>query len=363
MSNWTPLSRERHFPPAPLTVLLRLLEEECVDAEAVLADTGVSVAELADVACLISQEQYLIGCRNALALSRSASLAMQLGRAQHLPDLGMLGLMLLSCVSVSDFFRLATKFQAMTVSALSIQAQLSGPGPLWIISDVLVRELPQAVRRFLVEQQFVQLLTQVQDLLGPGCVPALACFAHPAPAHHAAVSTHLQCPVLFDCRRNELHFDAAILTRKPRLANAFTSASLQAACEGHMAEIEASSGLAGRVYRALRALPGAGAGMQAVASTLKMTDRTLRRYLADEGTSFSIIADEVRCSVARQQLQRPELRIEDVAELTGFSDTANFRRAFMRWTGTTPAQFRQSHHRGSREPSSARSQASLSPVP
>jgi AraC-like DNA-binding protein len=103
-----------------------------------------------------------------------------------------------------------------------------------------------------------------------------------------------------------------------------------------------AANFAPKVHRALRLRTGPGAGMAAVASSLNMTDRTLRRHLAEEGTSFSAIADQVRYSLAAQQLQRSDLSIEDVAELTGFSDPANFRRAFLRWTGMTPARFRQS---------------------
>ena len=152
---------------------------------------------------------------------------------------------------------------------------------------------------------------------------------------------HLQCPCVFGWHRNELRFDNDILARRPRLANPFTTATLQSACDGQLADIEASFGLAGKVYRALRLLPGPGAGMQAVASTLKMTDRTLRRHLACEGTSFSRIADQVRYSMATQQLQCSEVSVEQVAAMTGFSDPANFRRAFLRWAGMTPARFRR----------------------
>jgi len=132
-----------------------------------------------------------------------------------------------------------------------------------------------------------------------------------------------------------------VLPRRPRLANAFTVAALQTACEGLLAEIADSPGFAGKVYQALRLLPDPGAGMKAVASTFKMTERTLRRRLAGEGTSFSSIADQVRHAMATQHLQRPGASVEQIALITGFSDSANFRRAFLRWTGMTPAQFRR----------------------
>ncbi|MBB3181670.1 helix-turn-helix domain-containing protein [Variovorax sp. Sphag1AA] len=78
-----------------------------------------------------------------------------------------------------------------------------------------------------------------------------------------------------------------------------------------------------------------------MASTFKMTERTLRRRLAGEGTSYSNIADQVRHAMATHHLQRPGASVEQIALITGFSDSANFRRAFVRWTGMTPAQFRR----------------------
>jgi AraC-like DNA-binding protein len=341
MSHWMPLSRGRHYPPYQIAALARLLDNEGIDAQGALAGTGLEPAELGDVACQTSVEQYLAVCRNALRLSSQPGLSLQLGRELHLSDDGLFGLMLLTCESVADYFRLASRYQALTVSALSLEAQVGDGDALWLVDDEAARALPSALRVFLVEQQFAQLVTQVQDLLGPECSPVLACFTHAAPPHQATYARHLQCHCVFGWHRNELRFDKGILERRPRLANAFTTATLQAACDEQLASIEASLGVAGQVYRALRVLPGPGAGMQAVASTLKMTDRTLRRHLACEGTSFSMIADQVRHSMATQHLRCPQVSVEQVAAMTGFSDPANFRRAFLRWTGMTPARFRR----------------------
>lgn len=81
--------------------------------------------------------------------------------------------------------------------------------------------------------------------------------------------------------------------------------------------------------------------MKTVACALKMTDRTLRRRLAGEGTSFSAIAHQVKYCVATQQLKNTSASVEQIAGIAGFSDPANFRRAFIRWTSMSPAQFRR----------------------
>ncbi|SFM42077.1 AraC family transcriptional regulator [Variovorax sp. OV329] len=357
MSHRIPPPWGRHYPPYQIAAIARLLADRGLPASAVLAGTGLDPVALDDVACRSSVMQHLAAWRNALELASDPGLSFQLGRGLHLPDHGSFGLMLLSCESVSDYFRRAQACQGLVASALTLEARIEGGDALWVLTDGAAHELPNALHDFLIEQQVAQLVTQMQDLLGPEVRPALARFAHPAPPHRAIYAQQLQCPSVFGWHRNELRFDAEVLSRRPRLANAFTAAALQTACEGALAEIEDSLGLAGKVYQALCMLPELGAGMKAVASTFQMTERTLRRRLAGEGTSFSSIADQVRHRMATQHLQRPGASVEQIALITGFSDSANFRRAFLRWTGMTPAQFRRQHqaHHGHPQPARAAS--------
>lgn len=81
--------------------------------------------------------------------------------------------------------------------------------------------------------------------------------------------------------------------------------------------------------------------MKAVASLPNLSDRTLRRRLAGEGTSFSAIAGEFQRQVATRQLRRAGAPTEDVAANTGYSDAASLRRAFIRWANMSPAQCRR----------------------
>jgi AraC-like DNA-binding protein len=193
----------------------------------------------------------------------------------------------------------------------------------------------------MVEQQLMQHLTHLRDTLGIVVQPTLACFAYPAPAHAALYSQYFQCPCLFDCEHSELQLARDVLPRRPYLANPLAAATLRSTCDGLLAEIESSLGFAGKVYRTLRQLNDPGAGMTAVAAALKMTARTLRRRLADEGTCFSDIAHRVKYNVAAQHLRNSDASIEQIASIAGFSDPANFRRAFLRWTRMSPAEFRR----------------------
>jgi AraC-like DNA-binding protein len=79
----------------------------------------------------------------------------------------------------------------------------------------------------------------------------------------------------------------------------------------------------------------------AVAKVLRTPSRTLRRHLKLQSTSFRQLSAELKAQFALQCLRCTNMTIEDIAYALGFSDAANFRHAFRRWTGKAPNGFRQ----------------------
>lgn len=346
MSNRMPLHTERLYPPYQIAALVELLKEAGVAPLEVLRGTGLDDVRLNEVKHRTSIDQYLTAADNAMRLCGDASLAFRLGRRLHLSDHGMVGLLLLSCDSGRDHLRLAHRYEllmAPTVTFEAIDGGGGGEGELLRLcaDDSALANLPGDLRRFLVEQQVVQQATHLQDAMGVPCRPLLARFAHPAPPHEALYADALQCPCVFGCERTELHYPRELLDQRPCLANPLTASMLQSTCDGLMADIETSLGFAGKVDAALRQMRDPGASMKAVAAALNMTDRTLRRRLADEGTSFTAISHRLKYCVATQHLKRSAASVEQIAAIAGFSDPANFRRAFIRWTHMSPAQFRR----------------------
>lgn len=78
-----------------------------------------------------------------------------------------------------------------------------------------------------------------------------------------------------------------------------------------------------------------------IASAFNISGRTLRRQLSEAGTSFQKLLDNQRRQYAIDCLQTTDMRTEDIAEALGFSDVANFRHAFKKWVGLSPAVYRQ----------------------
>jgi AraC-like DNA-binding protein len=74
---------------------------------------------------------------------------------------------------------------------------------------------------------------------------------------------------------------------------------------------------------------------------LALTERTLQRRLADEGATLSALVDQIRCELAQGHLRHPGLSVTDVAFMLGYSEASAFHRAFRRWTGRSPGDFRK----------------------
>jgi AraC-like DNA-binding protein len=112
-------------------------------------------------------------------------------------------------------------------------------------------------------------------------------------------------------------------------------------CERELQNLVSDASVSARVRRLMLAKQVNFPSLTVTARILHMTPRTLHRRLLDEGTSFQEILDEVRHSLAMEYLKSQHMTIQELAYTLGYGDTANFRRAFKRWTGVAPSFFRE----------------------
>jgi AraC-like DNA-binding protein len=84
-----------------------------------------------------------------------------------------------------------------------------------------------------------------------------------------------------------------------------------------------------------------------LASAFNMSGRTLRRQLATAGTSYQKLVDRFRCGYAIECLLDGSMTTDEIAESLGFSDVANFRHAFKKWSGLSPAAYQSQYQNSS----------------
>lgn len=336
--------RDKRFSPAKLAVLVDVARELGLDSSAVLAGTGLSPEAVADPFTLTSPLQFLSAARNALERYDGSDLGVRVGRRLHASSYGMYGYAMLCSESLARAFDSAVKYHRLANGMLTIRWIEQGDTASWLFPDpheaaLAGPDLP--LYRFLIDMQFALHVTVIKDVMGAWCVPARAQFAQPRPAHAALLAEALECPIAFDQPHHVLSYPAAWLARAPQLANPITAAQVSSHCAHLLDELRSQADVTRRVYQELTRTPGQFPDIVAIAGTLCMTSRTLRRKLDAEGTSYSELLTSVRKALAIDYLSTTTLSTEDIALTLGFSDAVGFRHAFKRWTGTTPTEVRR----------------------
>ena len=335
------LWQNERYAPYKLAALVGVMREKGVSPDRSLAGTRLGFESLSHPETRTSIGQYLTVCRNAIRLSGDPEIPFLVGSRIHLSAYGTYGFALVCSLSVRDFFNSAVKFHGLATPIISIAWREEEGYASWIFDDRLMAEQSDELRRFLLEQQLAQHATHIRDVLGQSSQgPANASLPYSTPKHRALYRKYLGCECTFNQPVPRLDYPRNILTLTPPMAHGLTFQILQQTCERTLREATKSAGVVAKVYEIVAGTPGHRPTMELVASRLATTVRTLHRRLKSEGSSFARISDEVRCHLAKEYLRTTELSTEDLSDLLGFSDVANFRHAFGRWTGSTPAKFR-----------------------
>jgi len=198
-----------------------------------------------------------------------------------------------------------------------------------------------------IEFGFAQFVLLVRRATGCAVVPSRVAFQHAAPASSDEPRRFFGTLPVFNAPRDELAFDRATRELPVVSADPALGELVRAHAERLLAELPNVSTWSARVLRALGTdLSRGGIGVEQVARALSVPTRTLQRRLKEEGTSFEDVADRLRRNLAERYLCDRRLGIQETAFLLGYSDVSAFYRAFSRWTGMSPARFRESRGAG-----------------
>jgi AraC-like DNA-binding protein len=201
---------------------------------------------------------------------------------------------------------------------------------------------PEA-RRF-ADETFLVLVHGIACWLVGRRIPlAHAAFAHPRPEHAAEYQVMYSHALTFDAPRTEIHFDAAHLAAPVIQDEATLRKFLRTAPRSVFLKYKNEDSWTARVRRRLRGSIGAASWprLEAVAREFRVAPTTLRRRLEAEGTSYQGVKDELRRDAAVHQLCGTRLSIAHIASELGFQETSAFHRAFKRWSGVQPGEYRR----------------------
>jgi AraC-like DNA-binding protein len=326
------------LPGAYLYEVIVCCERRGVTADEVLAGTGVTLAALKDPATRLPLAACAAIVDRARSLTRDPALAFALGLHMRPSSHGFLGFAAMTASTVREALSIAEQFSVTRTSAFALSTHVEGA-----LASIVVEERVDlgSLREFLVLALVVG-LARIGASLSGRVVEGAAEFAFPEPPYARDIE-RLAPPgsLRFDQPAHRLVFDAAALDFPVLQSDPAAMQLARAQCDRELAALADAEGFVGHVRREIARHRDKGtAPLAAVARAVGASTRTLKRRLADQGTSFSEVADGVRRQRALLLLDDRRLTLTEVADRLGYSDVANFTRAFRRWTGTTPAAFR-----------------------
>ncbi|MCA6059445.1 AraC family transcriptional regulator [Thalassolituus sp. ST750PaO-4] len=249
-----------------------------------------------------------------------------------------LGLLMISCQNMQQVIEKIGRYHAMISNTVNIRV-IHQPHRIGFAIDPLAGVPISALA---VDGFFATIVTFARQLTGQNLLVQNVELMRSLPATGGERwSTFFQCPVNFQQATNCLWFERAQLIKMALPGDSQLAAANEALVEQYLQKMNALNWHE-RIKNSIQAVLEQGEPTLAdTAQVFNLSERTLRRYLQQEGTSFRQVLEEVRREMAVHYLLQTAVPVTDIALRLGFSDSSNFNRAFQRWFEQTPGQYRK----------------------
>jgi len=336
-----------HKPAIPVAyghLILTVAESLGISRAAMLEGQNLPAAVLATADGRLSMLQANNLLYRGLRLSGNPAFGYEIGLHSSLTTHGFVGYGVLSYPNLRAAAEFGGKFLPLRLPNLNIRVFADGAQGVIETTETIPLG---AVRQCMIDLFLVGLWRMVPVL---GAQLAVAqnqvelWFDYPEPDYAAHYRERLP-PMQFRRGANQLRFPAEYLDLPLNTADPLTARLVTAQCEQELTQLGYQGDFLAQV-RALLVPTGSGyPSLDAVAQSLHLSPRTLKRHLQQHGAGFQQLLEEARRRDALKLLADSSLSIEQIGLRLGYSDPANFTRAFRKWTGTVPSAHRQLHAR------------------
>lgn len=268
-------------------------------------------------------------------------IGLKIGKGMSLAGYGPFIMLLMSCQNAWEAFKTGERYQQLTYLFGQLSMETGEKESALVIAPV---PLPEACRRFLIDRDIsgtYQLIRDIQQNIGVSVTPIRVELPYPRPVEFIAYEERFQCPVEFGKDRIRAIIDNRDLAIRFPGANRTAYSLYRKQCDQVLSHREhQASALAKYIKQYLTLFSDKLPSAEAAAMTFGMSERSLRRKLSQEGSSYRKLLDEVKSEKARQLLLTTRLTIEAIAQELGYAEAAAFVHAFRRWEKESPAQYR-----------------------
>ncbi len=324
------------------TLFVRKVLEEIdgdIDKDTWLRSVGI---ELDRPAAMISDAHYYSFFARAAAVDRNGTtLPLRVGAAMRSDDYGAFGLAWKSATTLRGSYSRAERYARVLTTVSTHEVEATSEGAYMHLHRAGERHLGMRLSN---EATIASVLTISQEVSTVAIQPLAVYFKHAAPESITEHETFFGCPVHFGSDRDALLIANETLHAPNKLGDASISKFFESHLATELAKLEDEVELDRQIRRHVTQSLSEGIPvLSAVAQHFGMSGRTLQRRLAALGYSYQTLVDESRRQLAERLLRETDFSLVEIAFMTGFSEQSAFARAFKRWAGQTPRNFRIHH--------------------
>ncbi|MFE5284565.1 AraC family transcriptional regulator [Nocardia sp. NPDC056611] len=327
------------IPPSVLSGLVEIGAREARDVGQWFTGTGLTAPDVLTADSIkVSFRQAVTVLRRAIADMPGRPLGMQVGGRDILLSMGMLGVAMRSAATVGEAMSIGLELHQASGSLMDIELERDQHHAALRLHE---RWPEPQLLSFLCEEILCSTMIFVRSVVGSDWSPTRVELSYAPPPYAGHYERFFRCPVEFSAEANRAVFPAADLALPFATHSEPTRVIAVDACRRLLDIGRREPDVVLIVETLLEQNLRHPLTMSEVAARLHVTERTLRRQLATAGESFSSVRDRVRERRATYLLQDSALPISAIAHQIGYSDIREFRRAYIRWTGSAPSVARR----------------------
>ena len=324
-------------PVAYVALGLEIASDLGVEREGLLKGLGIAPAEFERPDGRVSLAQCVRLISRVMRQTRDhAALGYEFGLRSTLAAHGNIGYGLMSHATVGESLAFGLKYGRLRNPILKLSLSVEKDQAVIDARPTLPLGPMRQHALDAVLISMVRIGRQISGAFKPQLELRFDCAEPPHYEHYR----HRLPPVRFKAGVNQLRFPAAYLQRPLHTGNVASAKQVAKQCERDLVLLGDTGQIADQVRAALVGVQGQYPNLEAVASRLHMSGRSLKRKLQDQGLGFLELLEEARKRDSLRLLGDPSLAVSEVAQRVGYTDPASFTRAFRKWTGVTPTAWR-----------------------
>lgn len=330
-------SQDLGMPAIYLHILAELLRTIGLNERDLLLRVGLDPAQLKSTDIRVSQAQAREFITRAIVESGEPGLGIMLASELKLPLHGALGVAVMSSRTLQDALDLMTRYLTLRAPHLSVSRREFGDKMHY---TVLCNDDPGPLQGFVMDAMLFGCAFMGEQLTGSTIKGSKILRKGPEPSFFQRFRQRILVPVEYNAMDDALVIPTAMLSAPIRFSDDQLAESSRAQCEDALKQLTGDAGFDCRVRRVIETSYPFPPKLARVAATLYVSERTLKRRLQEESASFQNLVDQVRLERARDFLTGTGMNLNQIADVLGYADAANFTRAFKRWTGISPSHYR-----------------------